>query len=289
MPARTPERARPSMLTQRLAVAAVGLPLLAALLFAPERIFAATVTTVIAAATIEFLRASQSQAALDLAPESAPAWSTAVAGGVLAALLAATLRTVIEVPIWSPAALLGVTALALALVLWPALGEPTAGAWFLGGVLYVGVLGAHLLLLRTLPDGAAWVAVLLGTTFATDTGAYAAGRLVGRHLLVPVISPAKTWEGLAGGLVAGGAATVGLTAALGIAPAVPWTAALAVGLPLAAVAGDLLESALKRRMGVKDMSTLLPGHGGLLDRLDSLLTVAPLLYWVLWFALPPSV
>jgi phosphatidate cytidylyltransferase len=207
---------------------------------------------------------------------------------VLAALLAATLRTVVEVPVWSPAALLGVTVLALALVLWPAFGDATAGPWFLGGVLYVGVLGAHLLLLRTLPDGRAWVAVLLGAAFATDTGAYAAGRLFGRHLLAPAISPAKTWEGGIGGIAAGAGATVALVLLLGIAPAGAWVAALALGLPLAAIGGDLLESALKRRMGIKDMSTLLPGHGGLLDRLDSLLAVGPLLYWILWWALPSS-
>ena len=147
------------MLSQRLAVAAVGLPLLAALLFAPERIFAAVVTAVIAAATVEFMRAAQSRVTEHEASGIGPAWSTAAAAGVLAALLAATLRTVIEVPVWSPAALLAVTALALALVLWRGLGEPTAGAWFITAVLDVGVLGAHLLLLRTLPEGRAWVTV----------------------------------------------------------------------------------------------------------------------------------
>jgi phosphatidate cytidylyltransferase len=147
-------------------------------------------------------------------------------------------------------------------------------------------LGAHWLLLRNLPDGPRWVAVLLGAAFTTDTGAYAAGRLLGRHLLAPAISPAKTWEGGAGGLVAGAAATTALVILLGIAPAPVWVAVLALALPLAAIAGDLLESALKRRMGVKDMSGLLPGHGGLLDRLDSPLAIGPLLYWLLQWALP---
>jgi phosphatidate cytidylyltransferase len=272
------------VLAQRLAVAAVGLPLLAALLYVPERIFAAVVTTLIAAATIEFIRASQSQSA----PDEEPSWATAIAAGVLAALLAVTLRTVIEVPVWSPAALLGVTVLALLLVLWPALGEPTAGSWMLAGVMYVGVLGAHLLLLRTLPDGQGWLVVLLGATFATDTGAYTAGRMWGSHLLAPMISPSKTWEGFAGGVAAGAAATIALVVLLGIRPGGPWLGILAFGLPLAAIGGDLLESALKRRMEVKDMSTLLPGHGGLLDRLDSVLAVGPLLYWVLWWAIPSS-
>lgn len=272
------------MLAQRLAVAAVGLPLLAALLYAPERIFAAVVTTLIAAATIEFIRASGPE------PEDGegPSWLPAVAGGVAAALLAATLRTVVEVPLWMPAALIVVTLFALALVLWPALGEPIAGSWWIAGVLYVGVLGAHLLLLRPLEDGQAWLVVLLGATFATDTGAYSAGRLWGRHLFAPVISPSKTWEGFLGGVTAGAVATVLLVAVLDIRPGGPWLGILAFGLPLAAIGGDLLESAIKRRMGVKDMSTLLPGHGGLLDRLDSLLVVAALLYWILWWASPSS-
>lgn len=269
------------MLARRVAVAAVGLPLLAALLLAPERLFAAAVTTVIAVATIEFIRATPPR----------PSWSAAAAGGALAALLAATLRTVPEVPAWSPAALLGVTALALALLLWPgpgvglSPGTASAGAWWLGGVLYVGVLGAHWLLLRNAPDGARWLAVLLGAAFATDTGAYATGHLFGRHLLVPAISPAKTWEGGAGGIAAGAAATVALVLLLGVTPAPAWVVALALALPLGAIAGDLLESALKRRMGVKDMSGLLPGHGGLLDRLDSLLAAGPLLYWLVQWAL----
>ena len=142
------------------------------------------------------------------------------------------------------------------------------------------------LLLRGLPDGGRWVAVAFAVTFATDSGAYAVGRLIGRHRLAPLISPSKTWEGFAGGLVAGAAGAVAATALLDLDLGAGALVAIALALPLVAVAGDLLESAIKRRAEVKDMSALLPGHGGLLDRMDSLLLTGPLLYWLVqWFVI----
>ena len=157
-------------------------------------------------------------------------------------------------------------------------------AWWIGAVAYVGVLGAHWVLLRGEPDGRSWIIALLAVTFATDTAAYAVGRLIGRHRMAPRISPGKTWEGAAGGYVAGVAAAVIAPLALGIEPSVAGLITIALTLPAAAEVGDLLESALKRRIGVKDTSRLLPGHGGLLDRMDSLLVAGPLLYWLLqWF------
>ena len=123
--------------------------------------------------------------------------------------------------------------------------------------------------------------MLLATTFATDTGAYAVGRLIGRHLLWPAVSPKKTWEGGLGGLGAGAIAFVLATVALDLTLPEGGLALGAMLLPVAAIAGDLLESALKRQMGVKDMSGLLPGHGDLLDRLDSVLVVGVCLYWLL--------
>lgn len=259
------------MLAQRLVVAAVGLPLLAGLLFLPEQLFAAVVTLVIAAGTAEFI----------LTTPHDPSRTSAVAGGVMAALLAATLRTVEAAPEWLPLALIAVTVLALVLMLWSGPAEATPeGAWWLGAVLYVGALSAHWLLLRA-SFGTQWVVVMLAVTFATDTGAYATGKLIGRHILWRAISPGKTWEGFAGGMLAGGLMAVALPWSLGISPGWVWLAAMAVLLPFAGIVGDFLESALKRRIGVKDMSNVLPGHGGLLDRLDSLLLVGPCLYWLL--------
>ena len=173
------------------------------------------------------------------------------------------------------------TAVALALVLRPgnSFGESRIG-WWITGILYVGVFGAHIVLLRDLLDGVDWLIVMLVATFSTDTGAYAVGRLVGRHAFAPTISPNKTWEGAIGGLVFG--ALGAAVAMLILEPTIRAGAQIlvAAALPVAAIAGDLLESALKRRLGVKDMSTLLPGHGGVLDRLDSLLLAGPVLYWI---------
>ncbi len=157
-----------------------------------------------------------------------------------------------------------------------AIGDWTVTA---GSVAYVALPLTALVLLREGEAGAGWLIVAFFGTFATDTGSYAVGRLVGRHHLAPRISPGKTWEGAAGGLVAGTGATVALIALVDpIETALGGAALLGLGIALAAQAGDLAESWLKRVAGAKDSGTLIPGHGGLLDRLDSLLPVFPLVY-----------
>ena len=144
---------------------------------------------------------------------------------------------------------------------------------------YIAAPLTALVLLREGDAGAAWLVVAFFATFATDTGSYAVGKLVGRHKMAPRISPGKTWEGAAGGLVAGTGATVALIAVLGsIETALGAAALLGLGIALAAQAGDLAESGLKRLAGAKDSGTLIPGHGGLLDRMDSLIPVFPLVY-----------
>ncbi len=148
-------------------------------------------------------------------------------------------------------------------------------AW---AVIYLGVLLATFVLVRDVEDGRKWFFLGLLATFAVDTGAYAVGRLIGRHKMAPKISPKKTWEGAVGGIVAGIAAVFALNVWFdtGVSNGTIWH--LAVAVPPAAILGDLLESWMKRRMGVKDASGLLPGHGGFMDRLDSLLFVFPVLY-----------
>ncbi len=144
--------------------------------------------------------------------------------------------------------------------------------WTLGGVTYVGFLGSFIALLRYIDfDARAWVLLALISTFAIDTGAYAAGRVYGRHALAPRISPNKTVEGFAGGWAAGFAAVLlcNYFFDLGVDPIQIFE--LAILLPPIATAGDLAESAIKRTAGVKNMSELIPGHGGVLDRLDSVL------------------
>ena len=158
----------------------------------------------------------------------------------------------------------------------------------LGGVLYPTALLATLTALRlgaeaVLPGREAFwltLAVFL-LVFATDTAAYYTGRAVGKRPLAPKVSPKKTWEGAAGGAL--GAVAVAVLLKATVLPSLPW--AVAVGLALVAAAagpmGDLAESRFKRAVGVKDSGTLLPGHGGLLDRFDALTVVAPLAYALL--------
>ncbi len=145
-------------------------------------------------------------------------------------------------------------------------------------VVYIGVLVSMFVLLRDAENGRNWFLIGVLSTFAVDTGAYAAGRAIGRHKLAPRISPRKTWEGAVGGTVAGIAAFLGLNALFETGESLLTMLPFAIVLPVLAQAGDLFESGMKRRMGVKDASGLLPGHGGFLDRLDSLVFVLPALY-----------
>jgi phosphatidate cytidylyltransferase len=142
------------------------------------------------------------------------------------------------------------------------------------GFIYILPAAAALLWLRN-DAGAGWANVLFVvlTVWASDIGAYLFGRLFGGTKLAPAISPGKTWSGAVGGLAC--AIGVGLGAA-GYTASPAWRAlAVAAGLSVVAQAGDLLESGIKRHFGVKDSGHLIPGHGGLLDRLDGLLTAAP--------------
>ena len=141
------------------------------------------------------------------------------------------------------------------------------------GILYLGLPAIALVWLRDRPDGASLVLWLLLVVWSTDVAAYFVGRALGGPKLAPAISPGKTWAGLAGGML--GAALMGaLASRLGAAGA--WiSGAMALLLAAVAQAGDLFESYMKRRAGVKDSGTLIPGHGGALDRLDGLLFAAP--------------
>jgi phosphatidate cytidylyltransferase len=148
------------------------------------------------------------------------------------------------------------------------------------GVTWVGGGIACLLLLRDVPDdGRLLLFTVLLTVFADDTAAYFVGRLVGRHRLAPAISPGKSWEGFVAGTLAG----VGVTFfALYEQDVVTTAESLVLGLAiaLAATMGDLFESAVKRDLGVKDSGRLLAGHGGVLDRVDSLLWAGPAGFFV---------
>jgi phosphatidate cytidylyltransferase len=159
---------------------------------------------------------------------------------------------------------------------------PTADwALTLAGGLYIGWGMAHLVGLRQLADGVAWVWLTLLSTWGADTLAYLVGRQWGRHKLWPRHSPKKSWEGVGGSFIGG------LGGALLVFPFsnISWVTALILGLiiPIIALFGDLAESMMKRHVGVKDSSELFPGHGGFLDRIDSVLFVGIVVYhYVIW-------
>jgi phosphatidate cytidylyltransferase len=151
------------------------------------------------------------------------------------------------------------------------------------GVVWVGAGLGFLLLIRDIPEFGFWAVIaVLFTVFAADTGAFFVGRAFGRHKLAPQISPAKSWEGLIGGLVAALAMTfVILYKDRADFLTIPELLALGAAIALGSVLGDLFESAVKRDLAVKDSGRLLGGHGGMLDRLDSLLWAGPAAYYMI--------
>ncbi len=157
----------------------------------------------------------------------------------------------------------------------------STGATLLG-VLYIALFGGHLLAVRTgfrQTLSAHLLSFFFLIIMGSDAGAFYAGRLFGRHKLAPTISPGKTWEGVGGGLVA--ALLLAWLSHYWFFRELPllWALPLAAVLMIIGVLGDLTESALKRSAGAKDTAKTLPGHGGLLDRLDSLLLNAPVIYY----------
>lgn len=159
------------------------------------------------------------------------------------------------------------------------LNEGGRWGWLTGGLLYIGLAAVALMLVRDVLGfkGALW---LMATVWATDIGAYFAGRTIGGPKIAPAISPSKTWAGLGGGMLAAGIVSWLMGRWIGSDSTL-----FMLGAPLAvlAQAGDFFESWLKRRAGVKDSSNLIPGHGGVLDRLDGLMPVAILVGALLWF------
>ena len=154
-----------------------------------------------------------------------------------------------------------------------AAGKGGRSLWLGLGVIYVGLPSIAILWIRSQDSGLVTLAWILALVIAVDTGAYFAGRTIGGPKLAPRISPKKTWAGLAGGVVS--ASLVGWVTAL-LLELPQWLTLIAISGLLAFVeqAGDLAESAFKRRFGVKDSSRLIPGHGGVLDRVDGLLAVS---------------
>jgi len=158
------------------------------------------------------------------------------------------------------------------------------------GVFYVGWLGSHIILLRQLGEGfpgndrgGLFVILAFALAWGADTGAYFIGHALGRRKLMPRVSPSKTVEGAVGGVLV--AAFVAVLARLTFAPFLSWfdVAVLGTVAPVVATLGDLVESLMKRDVRIKDTSRALPGHGGMLDRFDSVLFVAPFVYYYMRF------
>lgn len=161
----------------------------------------------------------------------------------------------------------------------------------IGGVLVVPVLLGHLILIRELPtvaklpyhQGGRWIVLMLLTVWVCDTAAYGLGTAVGKHKLFPRISPKKTWEGAAAGLIA--AIPCAWACHVLFVEGISLLDSLVIGALCGTVGqlSDLVESQFKRDVGVKDSSHLIPGHGGMLDRFDSFIVLAPIVYYYLRF------
>ncbi|MCE2469716.1 MAG: phosphatidate cytidylyltransferase [Dehalococcoidia bacterium] len=255
-------------LAPRLLTAAVGLPLLALVLWAGNPLVAvAAIVTAVIALREAFGLAAKAGAA-PVARAGAAAGIAAVAGAALdgalaVALFGAGLLVVLGAALYRARAADALRAF---------LATSACAAW-------VALPLAALVLLRDRSMGLEWAAVAFLAVFATDTCAYFVGKAFGRRKMAPGISPGKTWEGAAGGLAGGLLATAALIALLEIPFHAGAAASLGLAVGVLAQAGDLLESKLKRLADAKDSGALFPGHGGLLDRLDSLLLVFPLVYY----------
>jgi phosphatidate cytidylyltransferase len=152
-------------------------------------------------------------------------------------------------------------------------------------LVYVSFLTGFAVLMLVPDDGSRRVTAFVVTTVCADVGGYATGALLGRHPMAPSVSPKKSWEGLGGSLLLCAAAGAGLVAGL-LGGAIWQGVVFGLVIALAAVLGDLGASMIKRDLQIKDFGRLLPGHGGVMDRIDSLLPAAPLAYLLLAAFIP---
>lgn len=268
------------MLAQRLATAAAGIPIILAVILIGGPLYTAVVAVILGLGSLEFVHM--------LAGVERPPWRPSGAAIVaVAAVVAVVVGADNGVDYWTGAVVAGV-GLGLVYVVALRTTEDAPGDWLttLGAVVYIGFLGSYLVLLRDLDKGEHWVLLAVLGTWGADTCAYATGKAVGRHRMAPRISPGKTWEGTIGALAGGLVIVALLNWPLDLPMSAGQGIILGLLLPVVAVLADLGESMLKRGAGVKDTSALVPGHGGFLDRLDSILFTVPLVYYfAIWVVL----
>ena len=268
------------MLRTRVLTAAVLIPIAVGLIYLGEFAFLALVAVMLSLAEVEFCR-------LMAQDDFRPTFVFGI-GMVWLFLLNAQFP---QLEILQP----GLALILLASLTWQMAhrqGSPVADwALTLAGGLYLGICGACMIKIRSLDDGFWWMLTALFNIMLVDSGAYFIGRAWGRHKMAPALSPGKTWEGYIAGVVTGVLITP-LLISLWRTPTNGDIIAnivhgLILGLLIAALAplGDLAVSMIKRQVGAKDSGNILPGHGGALDRLDSLLWAAVIsYYYILWFA-----
>jgi len=278
-------------LALRVFSAIVALPIVIVLIIQGGPPLAALVSLVLAAAVLEFglgiglsrrdpvlwiaLTGAVAMTAVALTNDIPTAWPFSAA--VVALVAAPVLQKLVHE--WGQPA-----DDAAAIVPFNALYQRTAAG--LVALVYIGWLGSFFVLVRELPQGEEWLLLGVFAVMATDTSAFAVGKLIGRRPMAPRISPRKTVEGGVGGLLAGFAAVLLINLLPDLDVAVWKMVLLGIALPLMAIAGDLSESVVKRALNVKDFSQIIPGHGGVLDRLDSLLFGVPTVYFfVRWIVL----
>jgi phosphatidate cytidylyltransferase len=269
-----------SNLTKRILTAAVLIPVLVVALFIDPTIWSALAIVALAGCIgiDEYLRM-----ALPVTPDDR-GWSLRVAAWLGAASIISLVTLYGPERALAPSLIGSAVLICVALLMRKsALAE--AGRHFgvgVSGLVYVPVFLSALILLKADlgEQGGAWLYLTLAIAFASDTMAYTFGRLFGRHKLYPAVSPKKTWEGSFGGLVGGSAATLGF-GTYWLIPELSVMHAVILGVAGSVVGqiGDLVESMIKRTYDVKDSGNVLPGHGGMLDRIDALLFVAPLVYY----------
>jgi phosphatidate cytidylyltransferase len=274
------QRTIPLMLIKRvlasLALAAIGIPAI----IAGGNYFPALIIILLGIATWEYGNVFH-------AAGSKPSEPILIGGVVLLLLL----RTYLP-----GQAAIGLTLIFLAAMTWHLIdyekGREKAASDFtvtVAGIVYLGWIGAYLIDIRRMPNGLWWLLLVLPAVWLADMAAYFIGSRFGRHKLSPRLSPKKSWEGYWAGVIFGTFGTIGLAIlwhSLG-APAVAWWKAGLLGAAISTLTtfGDLGESMLKRQAGLKDASNIIPGHGGVLDRMDSWLWAGALGYVMILFFL----